>query len=415
MPEWDAPAMPHPPPFAERMLDGTTTSSIDWRVFFGRHLSVHEWGHPGEMKEFHVVFRLRVEQSGTLIFYDDDGCIVRRNGDVVHEDREVHPVQRHELAVRAGDILDVAQWQFHGDWVWAARIEPRPSSLDDDVALFAPFRGDVERALRNPNGPPLKTYFAATHPVRAALAVHSLILNGYRPAGVQVFGDYQWSGEARRAVERLLPFADIVPTEHVIATVAALDRRVIPIARSVWSAMKICVTLFHPPFEYCFVDDDVFVLDRMDDALALFRRHDVVYQTDWNHDEAYRRVWNVDRAPLPTGNINTGVCFTRNRHDRAAQAARLLRNPPNGHPVWLWEQGFVATEFADEATVALPTQRYFYPIFDGLPGGIAGYDWSANPCGFATLHFGGLHHKPSEDEARAVARDILGRRRALAD
>jgi hypothetical protein len=109
------------------------------------------------------------------------------------------------------------------------------------------------------------------------------------------------------------------------------------------------------------------------------------------------------------------LCFVRNGRDRAAQARRLAGNPPNGHPAWLWEQGFMATEFADAAATALPTQRYFYPIFDGLPGGILGYDWAANPCGFTSAHFGGLSQKPSDDEARALAAGILGRRRALED
>jgi hypothetical protein len=410
-PEWNAPVMPGRPAVATKIVEGAAAQLIDWRGFFGEDVRV--WGdhRTGEMKKFHVVFRVRVERGGTLVFFDDDGCIIRRDGEVIHEDREVHPLRRHELAVRAGDTLEIAQWQFHGDWLWGGRVEPAAPSLDDDVALFAPFREEIERALRNPNGPVLKTYFAATHPVRAALTIHGLILNGFRPAGVQIYGDYQWDASRRRAVEALLPFAEIIPTQRVLQSIHELDGRLLPLAQKYWSAMKLCVTLLEPPDEFCFLDDDVFVLDRMDDALTLFRDHDLVYQTDHDHGESYTNIWQVT-PPLDTGNVNTGICFVRNLHDRRVQAERLVTNPPNGHLVWLWEQGFVAAEFARKRTIALPTQRYFYPIFDGLPGGIEAYDWGANPCGFATAHFGGLQNKPTEDQARALVRDILARRRA---
>ena len=415
-PEWNAPAMASVPACHIRTIDGQPTFAIDWRKCFAEGIASPEWHLAGEMKEFHVVFRLRAERSGTLVFHDDDGCIIRRNGVIVHEDREVHPMRRHELPVRAGDTLEVAQWQFHGDWIWAGRIESRQRSIDDDIDLLAAFRDDVLRALERPNGPVLKTYFSASHPLRAALAVHSLILNGYRPKAVQVYGDYQWDADRRRTIERLLPFAEIVPTSEVIESVGELNPLVVQIARSVWSAMKICIGLFHPPYEYCFVDDDVFVLDRMDDALALFGGHDLVYQADWDHGGNYLRIWRPSStAPLATGNINTGLYFVRNNRDRSAQALRLAGNPPDGQPAWLWEQGFMATEFADAASAALPTQRYFYPIFDGLPGGILGYDWAANPCGFTTTHFGGLRQKPGDDDARALAASILGRRRTLSD
>lgn len=387
-PEWDAPLLPAVPEW-----DGRT---LDWRALFG------------EMKEFHIVFRVRAEVSGVLVFEDDDGCIVRRDGEIVHEDRDAHSLERHELRVSAGDVLEIAQWQYHGDWTWRGHVKPSRPSLDDDVALFAPFRAAVEEALRRPDGPMLKTYIAAAHPVRAALAIYSLILNGYCPAGVRIYGEYQWDASRRRAIERLLPFAEIVPTPRLTA---GLDGDVAALARSNWSAMKICAALLDPPDEFCLLDDDVFVLDSMSDALALHRHHDLVHQTDADHGPEYRRIWSHGDAPLPTGIINTGVCFVRNRRDRRAQARRLASHPPNGEPLWLWEQGFMATEFADGAAAALPTNRYFYPVFDGLPGGVRGYDWAANPCRFATVHFGGLSWKPTDDDARIFARAILGRRK----
>ncbi|HKV11215.1 MAG TPA: hypothetical protein VJ725_23945 [Thermoanaerobaculia bacterium] len=384
---------------------------VDWRDLFARPIQVHVGHRTGEMKEFHVVFRLRAERSGTLVFFDDDGCIIRRNGEVVHEDRDAHPLQRHEIEVSAGDRLEIAQWQLNGDWQWAGRIEPAPPSLRRDVELFAPYRPLVEEAFRSPNGPPLKTYFAAAQPVCTALAIHSLILNGYRPERVLVFGDSQWDAERRRAVEALLPFAEVVPTEAVLETAQALDPGLPAIARSCWAAMKLCVGLLHPPLDYCFLDDDVFILDRMDEAIRRFEDHDLVYAPDCNHGESYRRIWKFADDVLPTGDINTGIVFVRNRHDRAGQGKALVENPPHAHPAWLWEQGFVATDFAHDRTCSLPTSEYFYPIFDGLPGGLSEYDWAANPCGFVTVHFGGLQRKPSDEDCRALFHDILGRHR----
>jgi hypothetical protein len=404
--------MPKLPDFHDREIAGTTFRAVDWRRHFASGVPVHQHHYSGEMKQFHVVFTIRISRTGTFIFYDDDGCVIRRHGEIIHDDRSVHTLTRHELNVRAGDRLEIAQWQFHGDWLWAGFVQSRGHSLQDDVDLFRPYWKAVQKALRRPNGPPLKTYFAASHPVRAALAIHSLILNGYRPTEVLVFGDYQWDSRGRQAVQELLPFAKIIPTNQVLETARALDSFLPSIAMSCWSAMKICVCLLYPPFEYCFLDDDVFVLDRMDEALLRFRDHDLVYAPDWNHGESYLRIWNSNSRPLATGDINTGIHLLRNRHDRVGQARRLVRNPPDGHPVWLWEQGFVATEFAGDATFSLPSQRYFYPIFDGLPGGLLGYDWGLNPCEFATAHFGGLQYKPNDDDARALTDEILRRHRA---
>jgi hypothetical protein len=363
------------------------------------------------MKKFHVVFRLRVEASGTLVFWDDDGCIIRRDGEVVHEDRQVHALERHELAVRAGDLLEIAKWQYHGDWIWAGRIEPAPSSIDADIAFFDCFRGRIGRALAEPNGPALKVFINAATPVRTALALHSVILNGYRPERVLVVGDYQWGERGRRAIEALLPFAEIVPVDSVLDGTRALEPGIVPTALACWAAMKICVCLFHPPLEYGFVDDDVFVLDRMDEALSRFSTNEVVYAPDADCEWMYRVIWRFGDADLKTGNINTGVHFLRNTRDRRAQAARIANSSPDGTPVGLWEQGFFATEFVNDRTSCLPIQTYFYPFFDGLPGGHLGYDWARNPCGFVTVHFGGLPDKPTDDDARVVVRDILNRHR----
>ena len=67
--------------------------------------------------------------------------------------------------------------------------------------------------------------------------------------------------------------------------------------------------------------------------------------------------------------------------------------------------------FAHNPTRPLPTQRYFYPVFDGMPGGFLDYDYARNPCGFASVHFGGVSPKPADQAMLALAPDVLYRRR----
>jgi len=160
------------------------------------------------------------------------------------------------------------------------------------------------------------------------------------------------------------------------------------------------------------MDDDVFILDSVDDALANFQEHNLVFAPDADYSEAYLAVWGRPqnkREPLRTGRLNTGLYWLRNSHDPRQLAAVMLRVPPLREPAWQWDQGFVATQFAHESSFQLPTQRYFYPYFDGLPSGILGYDYAHNPCEFASIHFGGLAEKPSDTVALMLAPDILGR------
>jgi hypothetical protein len=239
-----------------------------------------------------------------------------------------------------------------------------------------------------------------------------MVLNGYRPDGIQVFGENQWNDRARQVFNALLPFADIVATERVERALEALNAGLIPLARMSWGLMKICIGLFVPPYEYCFLDDDIFVLDRIDDALRLHQEHTLVYAADADYEARYRAAWCPSEPDQPVlGRINTGFYLMRNAGDRLRQSERLVQTPRNGHPIWAWEQGFFACEFGAEPTAMLPTQRYFYPLFDGLPGGLLGYDWFGNPCGFAMVHFGGPKPKPGDDHASGLVHAILARHR----
>ena len=404
-PEWDAPLThlrPEPSPYDVR--DGSCWA-MRWRELFRGDASFG-----GEMRRFHVVFRLRVNRAGTLRFWDDDGSVIRRNGEIVHDDRSSHALAPHAIDVRVGDQLEVAHWQLDGDWMWGGRIdEPRPAQNP-----VLPWLDVVRRRLLRPNGPPLKIYCQAREPIRTLVAVYSMILNGYAPSGVFVYGDHQWDDRARATLMEALPFASIVPLG---VTLGQIDRAggsaLVEMAERRWFVMKSCVSLLCAPHEFCLVDDDVVVLDDVHDALDAFRRTEFVFAPDLLHESLYVSLWGsvFGRTALPTtGSLNTGLYWLRNGDDPAVTARLLLRGRASLEGSWAWEQGFFAHLYANRAVQQLPSARYLYPLIDGLPGGVRGYDYALNPCRFATIHFGGPVEKPNDEVMLQVAPQILGRR-----
>ncbi len=415
-PEWDAPPMPIPPQPQWVTVDGDVRWLIDWcKVFAG---GLKHWGGrqaSGEMRGFHIILRIRVSTGGMLIFWDDDGSIIRRNGEIVHTDRTTHPPLRHEIAVSAGDHLEIAQWQNYGGWTWGARLVPQNTSVHPSTDVLLPYVDKVKQRLRHPDGPALKMFCSGRTPAFTILALYSMILNGYCPSKVLVFGEYQWSEQSRALFSKFLPFAHIVPNEDVIGQLqAASGTRLANLAQQYWSVMKSCIGVLYPPKEYCLMDDDVFILDAVDDALIAFHKHNLVFAPDADYSNDYLAAWG-SQGPLPTGQLNTGLYWLRNTHDTSQLVRDLLRVSPLREPKWQWDQGFLAIQYRHEPCYQLPTQRYFYPYFDGLPGGILGYDYANNPCSFACIHFGGLAEKPSDTVALLLAPSILDRHFNLKD
>jgi hypothetical protein len=117
---------------------------------------------------------------------------------------------------------------------------------------------------------------------------------------------------------------------------------------------------------------------------------------------------------LRTKRFNAGLYWMRNNHDQRLTANRALRARPNPNEPFLWEQGYIATLYAHCNTVELPSQRYLFPLFDGLPGGMLGYDYKLNPCGFASIHFGGLAEKPSDGITLHLVPQLLDRSQTVA-
>lgn len=412
-PDWDAPLMPISPQPRWEKICGEQCWTIDWREVFAGDLKFWSPRASGEMRGFHVVFQVRVNGTGRLVIWDDDGCIIRRGNKVIHSDRDAHMPARSEIAVSAGDRLEVGHWQYNGEWMWGARLLPTDDVMGASTDLLLRYLGAVERRLKDADGPPLKMYFSGRNPFRTVLALYSMIVNGYSPSEVIVFGEYQWSEQARRLFDTLLPFARVVPTREVLERIFALGgRQLVDLAERHWFVMKTCIGLLCPPNEYFFMDDDVFILDRISEALGALEKCDLVFAPDADYGEDYLAAWGWlcgKIEALPTASINTGVYGLRNRHDPQKIASSLMKVAVDRLPGWMWEQGFMACLYGAEAVYELPSQRYFYPYFDGLPGGVLSYDYAANPCGFASVHFGGLAEKPSDATALALAPEVLGR------
>lgn len=396
-PAWHAVKMSYAPLPAWRSVAGEFCWMIDWKEFFG------------EMRGFHVVFEIEILGSGDLAFWADDGSIVEREGVTVHQDRAAHRLQRNLISVLAGERLRVASWQCYGDWLWGASLCP---SVDfgSPTGSFLRFLPMINSRLRQTSGPALKMFTDGVSPARTILSVYSMILNGYVPCKVMLFGEHQWADEARSLFVRCMPFAEIIETSALRWAInEAGGNSLANLAMQAWWVMKTCVAFFSDPREFCMMDDDVFVLASVQGAVSAFGTADLVYQADLDHGDAYTRVWRSPQpnGRLPTGRFNAGLYWMRNHFNSREIAHRMLQVSARGTWHVAWEQGFIATLFATGRSLELSSQRSFYPLLDGFPGGMLGYDYRNNPCGFTTVHYGGLPDKPTDVMALWLADDIL--------
>jgi hypothetical protein len=306
----------------------------------------------------------------------------------------------------------VAQWQVGWDWLWSATLQGAGPTVEE---VLVPISEAAQRRLDAPTGPPLKVFTNAASPLRVLLAIYSMILNGYTPSGVHLFGDHQWSARAGHLLRWALPFAEIHSTPVVLDHLRALGGPgLVGLAQQHWFVLKTCVGILCEPRAACMLDDDVVILDRVDDALAAFEQSDLVFASDQDHGPAYAATWRTSRFgrppwPLPTARFNAGLYWLRPAHDAAQLAHQMLAARPNPAAPFYWEQGFIAMAYAGLRTCELPSQRYFFPLFDGLPGGVLDYDYATNPCRFASIHYGGLRNKPSDDGALELLLPVVER------
>ena len=214
------------------------------------------------MRGFHVLFHLRAKGSGKLVFWADDGCVISRNGEVVHTDRGAHPPTRGEIDVKSGDWLQVAQWQSDREWLWGAqplaeseqahRIAPA-----DDLLRF--YLSPVRERLRHPDGPPLKMYLSGGQPIRTIVALYSMLLNGYVPSKVVLFDEHHWPQWVRELFASAFPFAEVALTEQLLRHFEELGGPPLnEMAQRDFFVTKALLSLLCPPKESYMMDDNVF-------------------------------------------------------------------------------------------------------------------------------------------------------------
>jgi hypothetical protein len=405
-------------------MDHMPVWTIDWQAFFRAMLQMWRyWDDAGQMRGFQITFRLVVRGAGKLAIWSDDGCIIRKGNTILVEDRESHAASRHVVDVVEGDILEVALWQLSGGWSWGAGFLPSSISAQEAASVLEPYLPSVVARLENAEGPAIKMMTDGENPYRAVVAVYSMILNGYAPERFLLYGDYQWSAAARACFDALLPFASIVPAEGICQRLETLaGDQLAALALRYWYVMKACLMVVEDPVEFCALDDDVFVLDKVSDALQAFTTHDYVFPTEGEFGSDYYRLWNkvLPRPwPIGTGAANVGLSWQRQAHDRKSVAAAMVEVSPDraraagefsDRRVWLWEQGLINMLYANRPFWSLPTQRYPYIHMDGLPGGMLGYDYANNPCRLAVVHCaGGWFARPSDLVSLALAPHILSR------
>ncbi len=418
-PEWDAPLMPSCPRPQLELINDAWYWTLNYRTFFRGGLCIDDGLKGGEMRGFQVVCTLRIRANGVLHFISNDGCIIRYKGDTIYSQRTVQQRIQHKIEVKAGDVLEIALQHSVGEWRWSGHLIASEggdfASRPDPVTMLLPYLEQIQTLLQHPNGPPLKLYTSARDPIRVVLAVYSLILNGgYIPSGIHLFGSHQWHPAKRMILQKLLPFAQIIPVRQVTSLLKSIaGPELANLAIEYWYVMKTSVAVLHPPHEFCHLDDDVFILDRLDDALEAFKTHNLVYTTNYDYSEKYKQIWgNADEdmpLPLSTGTLNAGMYWLRNTLDPQLLAAKALQVPPTATNGMVWDQGFLATAFLHESSLALSSQRYYAPAIDGIPEGLLGYDYARNPCGFASIHLMGVAplEKPTDGEILSILPGIL--------
>jgi hypothetical protein len=418
-PEWNAPLMPMLPDCYLELLEDTWRWTINWSNLIRYDLkssSVTE----RDLPNFHLIWRLKMRQTGILVF-QGEGCQIRRGEELLHRQLSTQPVTDASIEVQRGDLLEIAQVHEKGVWQWSAYLRDAShqdfEALLNPVSILLPYLQHVQQLLFRPNGPPLKLFTDGKAAIRLVVGVYSLILNGnYVPSEVYLFGEHQWSQKNSELLQQLLPFAKKIKTCQVLSYMNQNGGRdLVTYAQKIWGVMKLGTTLFTPPHEFCAMDDDILILDSLDDALSTFQTHNLIFTPDMDYERLYTMAWGrvfpQYPHPLPTARLNVGLLWLRNRHNLQVLAQQFLQGKPLSSLIG--EQGFIAMAFANESCFQLSSQRYISPIMDGLPGGLLGYDYLHNPCGFASVHLCGLpkNNRLSNGQILSLLPDLLRKRR----
>jgi hypothetical protein len=360
----------------------------------------------GTMPGFCVAFQVRANAGGRLCFISAGRCTIRRGTEYAFDGV---PDPEGGIEVIAGEIVCIQVSHGPSGWTWGARIDATSNPGQDLLKIHLP---RVRERLEKPTGPPLKLFTDARNPIRTVISVYSMILNGYSPSAMMLFGDYQWKPFARSLLQQFFPFATVVSLAEIrdqVARVGSPD--LVDAGMSHWYLMKSCVSLLCGPAEFCMMDDDLFILESLAGPQALSGTHDLVFVPEVDNEKLYGSIWGDEFPQTPltrTARINTALYWLRMRKDRRRTADAMVRGLGKLDQKWAWEQGFYAHLFAADAVHELPGEAFWYPYFRGLPGGMMGYDYANNPCGFSMVHFGGDVPKPVDSEALQLMPQILG-------
>ncbi len=364
-PEWDAPEMTSHPGQCLEWVAGHWRWVLDWSGFL--HSSLIQVDRlQRDLRGFHAVWRLRMRYSGTLVV-PDGGSWIRCDGRVLHCQRRLDMPGECEVRVRAGEVLEVAQVHGEGRWRWWAGLQdegPDNATEDPAVIMLQPYLARASAQLNGALGPPLKVFSDGRAPLRLIVAIYSMILNGgCAPVEVYLFGEHQWDDRTRALVARLLPFARVVATTTVLERLHHLGGpQLVKLANSFPEALTSAILKLYPPHEFCAMDDQVLILGSVVEAINAHMKHDYVLP----HITTRRTASVFSWQKIPT--------------EKHLLAEKLL-----AIPVALWEHGLAEASLISPSIAWLDQRRYIHALHDGLPGGLSGYDYANNPCGFVAI------------------------------
>jgi hypothetical protein len=309
--------------------------------------------------------------------------------------------------------------QLSGDHI--ALDNYRPPRAADPGELLQFFAAHANKRLEHHNGPPLVMYTDGSSPWRALVSLLSMILNGYAPREVLLFGEHQWDQRARDLFVTAAPFANIVSADRFTQHIRACGGpQLAEMAKEYWFVAKALFALTYAK-DGCFMDDDMFIIDGVDDALLAFRVNDLVYIPGVDQEDAFRTAWRTVRSvprPLDTKAFNSALYWLNRFVDPSIVVSLVRNSDPGNTPRHIWDQGLFATLYAMRCTAQLSKDRYFAC---GQPSRAMGnersalrtvlleYDYAENPKGIAGIHFGSFTDGLSDDEALRLAPAILGR------
>jgi hypothetical protein len=296
--------------------------------------------------------------------------------------------------------------------------------LAEIAHLLTPLAAAAAGRMVIPNGPTVAVYSDGTSPVRTAIAIYSLVLNGYAPHSVKVFGEHRWSEGTKAFFQASLPFAEIPATEELRSAIRragdkALERM---IAENDFG-LRAAMALFVSNDEMCILEDDVVIIDGLDEGVNRLRTHDLVYAPANDKGRQFRMRWPTVRK-LPTALIAAdfggGLYWLRPTSHPALIAEYILQLavPSGGEPDSDWLNGLIALSYArydvwklpehlhtNAATVSGDTHEQQAQLREKL----LSYDYQHNPMRLCSICLDSPLRPLSDREALALVPSLFAR------